>query len=395
MKDSSFLIILEYIPSFNLIELTGKVDYLLDEANSFSRTNLIELGRILAFNIFINNQSDFSVSEKHHIPKKPNNLSFINLENLLNEIYLEKLIPDTNFKSKRNNFDFNILTNEIYLINSKCNCLEANNKDNLSKISEYLNDLNDLFNSIFSELKLVLLKKGFTHNASDESFMIDNTENNIFIDNKFLNNIRIEFKSKLNYHLTNKSIFYMLMGMIILINDVCSVDLKDLDKILYFVENKSIRKDDHFNFFAKKFKDLNIDYFKYMISLFQDLRGKFVEIFDWIEDVSMGLYSIKFSYGLEEILNYQENLLFDLIPENKNNEGNKNFEELKNNKIEINSNKVNNKNDYQLDPISTKMSIEENQKRNFFTDVQNGIYDYMDITNDMIMEKIKIENSEK
>jgi len=400
---------MEYIPSFNLSALSNKACFLFSEANENSRKNFIELGRILAYNIFINNQNEFS--ELDYFPNvKPKNLNFINFDNILVEVDMEKLIPNTNFKKEihksfnkeninNNNYEFqsDFIKDSFYSLNSKCYCLDAGNKDKLENLSAFLNDLNALLDSVFSDLK-VLVKKGFDGSNIEEKENNNSDKNkNIFLslyDNKFINNLRKTFIHNLNFQISNKNILHLLMGMIILMEDICNINLNDIQKIYEFVRNKSIRKDTEDKYFTENMNEISLDYFKYLLNFFKQIKEKNSEVFEWIGNVSMGLYSIKFSYALDETIKAQESLLIDLIPESKVNEL------IKDNNYRINNNP--NETNITQKQTTTKVDIndknertidieKDQQQKNFLTDVHNGIYEYLDLTKEMIMEKIKID----
>lgn len=419
-KHSPFLLIVKYTPSLSFSELGNKTNFLFSEENFISRNICIELGRILGFNIFINNKNRNSQCQiDNNLFFNLRSLNFLNFDDILFEVDLDKLIPNTNFKknskAESNNMDLNLninninqmLTGKIFLINSITETLDSNNKERLHKVSEYLNQLEALFDSLFSRLKSILLKKGLSTNTK-----IDEAEENqkfYFSDIPFINEMNDSIKSKFNFTLSNKNIFHILIGLSVMIQDISEVDLKVIEKISDFVLNKSIRKDTEENTFAINCRKICIDYFKYMINFFKQTKEKFTEIFEWNENVSMGLYSIKFSSGLEELFKRQEGFLTDLqiqnnanINKNDNNIINNNSSNAVKNNNQNNNNANSLKNSAAIENSNTKnfnnnSIINENDnliKRNFLIDVHNGVYDYYDLTNDMIMERIKVNNNE-
>lgn len=433
LKPFPFILLMEYIPSLNLYELGQKTTECFKDDHHNSRNYFIKLGRIILFNIFSNNPNcnNFQfLSEKiisNHVK------TFLNPDNILFEVILDELIPNTNFKElfthniKNNSLDLDteirketnnyIFKNSICLLNPAFDFLDSENKENLTNIGDYLNYLSTLFEKILSDMNFILLKKGYF--LEDENKYNDclqskndipnsrvelnnstfnNKEFSSLFSNKLIFNIKQIFQKRCGWQLTNKNIFYIYMGMIVLINDINEIDIEDIKKIIDFVKTKSIRRDDEKKSFSTSEKSISLSYFRYIINFFKKLKIDNKEIFEWVEDVSLGIYNYKFSKGIHHLLKTQEEFLTEF------NNGNINFNhdmykmndfkekpKLKENNKDISS--LETRAIKENDKMQNNIVNDKNPIKNFLTDVKNGVYEYVELTNDMIMERKKIDDS--
>jgi len=363
LDDKLFILLLEYIPSLNLFDFVNGRSHLIfsEKSNYRSREIFISIGRILAMDIFLNNSD--------RIPFIWNKTG--NLENLLFRVDPDSVLPNCDFKDSKY---LDIFIQNAIAFNTKVFSLDPHDRLDLKKLGEYLIVLSEFFKEFFYEIKNLIFD-GINIDSMD--FKVFNKLSEVFIN------------STGGYLISNQNIFHLSIGLITMLDDITIVKIEDVDNAVNFVKHKAI-SEDWGDSYKTKAKNLSVDYFKYLINYFKQLKSENEEIYAWVGDVTQGIYSTDFSSNVFKELQYHEKN--KLIKSNKipipsfGNKSNPNQIENKFSSLEKYSNQNQN---YEKTVDYDDFNYNINDKKKFRNDVHNGVYDLMNIDDKMVLQVVK------
>jgi hypothetical protein len=356
IKERPFLLIYEYVPNLILYDFgISRADMIFKEQNFKSREIFMSIGKILAVDVLFNNYDRLPWLWDN--PGNPNNLLF--------RVNMDLLPPNSDFKDHK---FLDIFIENAVAIDTKPICLDPIDKVQLKKLGEYLNTLAENLKEFFYEMKNLMI-----FGKRIDSF-----------DFKCFNKLSEFFNNSCGRLLTSLNSFHMSLGFIITLSDIIKINFEDLQILITYVQKSAINKD-WADVYKNNAKLLNMDYFKYIINFFKQLKEENEEIFNWVEDITQGYYSTNFKLNLtnllavQDILKYKKPMPTDKVKVDKPEKPEENKD-----KIEIDFDDFN---------------MNKNDKKKFKNDVHNGIYDIYNIDDSMILEIKKREyllpNSDK
>ena len=347
-----------------------------------------------------------------------------NVDNFLYKVNLDLLTPNANFKDMS---FLDIYIESVVAIDSKPICLDPQDRVALKNLGDYLNRLSEILKLFYYEMKNIII---IGKNVETFEF-------------RSMSKIQIIFKDTCNYLLQGINMFHISEGFIIMMKDIVEIELNDLIKIINFVKNEAISRD-WGDVYKNNTKNINIDYFKYILNFLKQIKEENEDIFNWVQDMTMGLYNCDFKKNLESILQFQKkmkyqqnddkkknadekgdnsdnnakklainsrvskkktgeksdnsddnaNKVINNVRVSKNNSNQKNLnnpiKNEKNNPIITDKNKLNyiNKN-FDQDDDAVNFKKEDNIK--IKNDIHNGVFDIMPLDNSLVMETRKRE----
>ena len=387
VKSRPFVILYEYIPSLSLFELgENRSHILLRDKNFKSRELMINIGKILGLDIFLNNSKRLPFVWLNN--GDPNNIIF--------KVIMNLLTPGTNFKDNK---IIEIFLEDVYCLDTYPCILDPNDKVMLRNLGDYLNSLGEFFKLMCYEFKSICI-----YGKDIESFQFHSFDKLIAM-----------FKNSTNYTLSPENLFHIAMGILIMINTILDIDMESFDKLIKYASKDAISKDwaDNFKQYAQTIKS---EYFVYMMDFFKKVKDDNDQIFAWIEEITFGIYQSKPQEEIIKILKRHKKFRYDYedLKKKKEDEENSNItksKSRKNKKSEDEKTEKTEKTDKsQEDGENSKAKILERDGfgpvgpqhkgkkniRDFFNfnkddnlvfknDVHNGVYEIAEITGDMVM----------
>jgi hypothetical protein len=347
VKSKPFVIVYNYYPSLTLFDFgKNRSKILLNEKNFKSRELMIKIGEILTLDIFLNNN---------------NRLPFVwlnngNPNNILFKINLDMLPPNCDFK---NSNYIDIYINDIFTIDTLPYILDPLDKVLLKNLGEYLNSLNEFFKLLCFEFKSIVINgkdlDTFTFHCFDKLISL--------------------FKNSTGYTLSTINLFHISMGMLIMINNIIKIDLDPIETLINYIQTESIGRD-YADDYVTSANSIKLDYFKYLLDFFKQIKDDNDQIFDWIDNTTFGLYEI----------NEDGKTIVDKIIENQ-----KKLKVVKSDLNELNKSKVQSEMNKVIEFNEQKVpedffNYNKNDMKKFGNDVHNGVYDVFDIDNDLVLE---------
>ena len=391
VKSRPFVLIYEYIPSLSLFELgTNRTQILLRDKNFKSRELMINIGKILGLDIFLNNSKRMPFVWLNN--GDPNNIIF--------KVIMSLLTPGTDFKDHKM---IEIFLEDVYCLDTYPCILDPNDKVMLRNLGDYLNSLGEFFKLMCYEFKSICI-----YGKDIESFQFHSFDKLIAM-----------FKNSTNYTLSPENLFHIAMGILIMINTILDIDMESFEKLIKYVTKDAISKDwaDNYKQYAQTIKT---EYFVYMMDFFKKIKDDNDQIFAWIDEITFGIYQSKPQEEILKVVKKHKRFRYD-------------YEELKKKKEEEESSEViksksrtkrkseeekTEKSQQSQNQEQSQIQEEDNSKgkilerdgfgpvgpqhkgkqniRDFFNfnkddnmifknDVHNGVYEIADITGDMIM----------
>ena len=391
VKSRPFVLIYEYIPSLSLFELgTNRTQILLRDKNFKSRELMINIGKILGLDIFLNNSKRMPFVWLNN--GDPNNIIF--------KVIMSLLTPGTDFKDHKM---IEIFLEDVYCLDTYPCILDPNDKVMLRNLGDYLNSLGEFFKLMCYEFKSICI-----YGKDIESFQFHSFDKLIAM-----------FKNSTNYTLSPENLFHIAMGILIMINTILDIDMESFEKLIKYVTKDAISKDwaDNYKQYAQTIKT---EYFVYMMDFFKKIKDDNDQIFAWIDEITFGIYQSKpqeeilkvvkkhkrFRYDYEELKKKKEEEESSEVIKSKSRTKRKSEEEkteksqqsqnLEQSQIQGEDNskgKILERDGF--GPVGPQHKGKQNI-RDFFNfnkddnmifknDVHNGVYEIADITGDMIM----------
>ncbi len=255
-----------------------------------------------------------------------------------------------------------IYIENIVAIDTKPICLDPQDRVALKNLGDYLNRLSEIFKLFFYEMKNIMLI-----GKQVETFEFRSMEK-----------IQTLFKDSCNYQLQGINIFHIGEGLIIMIRDIVELELSDILSVIDIVKNKMIKRD-WADVYKSNTKNMNIEYFKYILNFLKQTKEENEDIFTWVQDMTLGLYSCDFIKNLKEVLDFEQKMRYDpqpVVPETKNSEDKKKE-----------TTKSEDKKENEFDVINYK----KEDKIKIKNDVHNGVFDIMPLDEDMVLDRRKKE----
>ena len=134
VKARPFVLIYEYVPSLSLFELgENRSHILLRDKNFKSRELMINIGKILGLDIFLNNSKRLPFVWLNN--GDPNNIIF--------KVIMSLLVPGSDFKDQKM---IELFLSDVYCLDTFPNILDPNDKVMLRNLGDYLNSLQEFLN---------------------------------------------------------------------------------------------------------------------------------------------------------------------------------------------------------------------------------------------------------
>lgn len=251
-----------------------------------------------------------------------------------------------------------IYIESVVAIDTKPICLDPQDRVALKNLGEYLNRLAEVFKLFFYEMKNVML---IGKNVETFEF-------------RSLFKIQTMFKDSCNYSLQGINLFHISLGFIVMMRDIVDIELNDIANLIDIVKNKTIKKD-WGDVYKSNTKNINLDYFKYILNYLKQTKEENEDIFNWVQDMTLGLYNCEFKKNLKEIIEFEQKMKYEEPPV-------KPPEEKKTTPKEEEKVK-------EPEPDLINFKKEDNIK--IINDVHNGIADLMPLDDGMVLEKRKRE----
>ena len=384
VKTRPFVLLYEYIPCLSLFELgENRSHILLRDKNFKSRELMINIGKILGLDIFLNNSKRLPFVWLNN--GDPNNIVF--------KVIMNLLTPGTNFKDNK---IIEIFIEDVYCVDTFPCVLDPNDKVMLRNLGDYLNSLGEFFKIMCYDFKSVCI-----YGKDIESFQF-----------KSFDKLKAMFKNSTNYNLSPENLFHITMGILIMINTILDIDMESFEKLIKYCSKDAISQDwaDSFKQYSQTIKT---EYFVHIMDFFKKIKEDNDQIFSWIDEITMGFYQTKpqddilrilkrhkkYRYDYEELKKKKEDEESSNITKSKSRK--KKGEDEKTEKTEKSggSKDLDNK-AYILErdgfgPVGPQhkgkknirdfFNFNKNDNVIFKNDVHNGVYDIADITGDMIM----------
>ena len=384
VKTRPFVIVYEYIPSLSLFELgENRSHILLRDKNFKSRELMINIGKILGLDIFLNNSKRLPFVWLNN--GDPNNIIFKVIKGLLT--------PGSDFKDHK---IIEIFLEDVYCLDTLPCILDPNDKVMLRNLGDYLNSLGEFFKLMCYEFKSICI-----YGKDLESFQFNSFDKLIAM-----------FKNSTNYTLSPENLFHIAMGILIMINTILDIDMESFEKLIKYCSKDAISKD-----WANNFKEyaqtIKTEYFVYMMDFFKKIKDDNDQIFSWIEEITFGIYQTKpqddilklikrhkkYRYDYEELKKKKEDEESSNITKSKSRKNIKKLEDEKTEKTDKSQEGDDSKamilERDGFGPVGPQHKGKKNI-RDFFNfnkddnmifknDVHNGVYEIADITGDMIM----------
>jgi len=264
VRPRPFVLIYEYIPSLSLFELgANRSQILLRDKNFKSRELMINIGKILGLDIFLNNSKRLPFVWLNN--GDPNNIIF--------KVIMGLLTPGVDFKDQK---IIEIFLEDVYCLDTYPCVLDPNDKVMLRNLGDYLNSLGEFFKLMCYEFKSICI-----YGKDIESFQFHSFDKLIAM-----------FKNSTDYTLSSENLFHIAMGILIMINTILDIDMESFEKLIKYVTKDAISKDwaDNYKQYAQTIKT---EYFVYMMDFFKKIKDDNDQIFAWIDEITFGIYQSK------------------------------------------------------------------------------------------------------
>jgi hypothetical protein len=339
IKERNFLLLIEYVPSLLLYDFgVSRAEILLTELNFKSRSLFMNLGEILAVNIFLNNSSS--------IPFLWNNQG--NPNKILFRMNLDNLPVNVDFKDQ-NNLD--IYLEKAICIDIKPMCMDPSNKKDLKDLGDYLNILSTQLKEFFYEMKMLMI---YGNNIEPFEF-------------KCFTQLVEFFRNSCGIIISSYNLFHFSMGLITMLQNIINIRKESLSDLIKFVQKEAIFKD-WGDIYKQNANRLLPNYFNYLLDYLKQFKEENEEIFEWVNDATADTRKVDFNLRYKEVVKSQKDLVYNIL---KNNREEVLIDEKKNLQKEDNR---------EVEP--NEFNFNRNDKKKFENDVRNGIYDIFDIDND-------------
>ena len=389
VRPRPFVLIYEYIPSLSLFELgTNRSQILLRDKNFKSRELMINIGKILGLDIFLNNSKRLPFVWLNN--GDPNNIIF--------KVIMNLLTPGVDFKDQK---IIEIFLEDVYCLDTYPCVLDPNDKVMLRNLGDYLNSLGEFFKLMCYEFKSICI-----YGKDIESFQFHSFDKLISM-----------FKNSTNYTLSSENLFHIAMGILIMINTILDIDMESFEKLIKYVTKDAISKDwaDNYKQYAQTIKT---EYFVYMMDFFKKIKDDNDQIFAWIDEITFGIYQSKPQEEIIKVVKKHKKFRYDYedLKKKKEEEESENVIKSKSKKKKTTSeeDEKTEKSQQPQGQIQGGESMEgmilerdgfgpygpqykgKKNIRDFFNfnkddnmifknDVHNGVYEIAEITGDMIM----------
>ena len=383
VKPRPFVILYEYIPSLSLFELgENRSHILLRDKNFKSRELMINIGKILGLDIFLNNSKRLPFVWLNN--GDPNNIVF--------KVIMSLLAPGADFKDNK---IIEIFIEDVYCLDTYPCILDPNDKVMLKNLGDYLNSLGEFFKLMCYEFKSICI-----YGKDIESFQFHSFDKLIAM-----------FKNSTNYTLSSENLFHIAMGILIMINTILDIDMESFEKLIKYASKDAISQDwaDNFKQYAQTIKK---EYFVYMMEFFKKIKDDNDQIFAWIDEITFGFYQSNPQENIINVLKRHKRYRYDYeeLKKKKEDEESSNITKSKSKKKKSEDDKTEKTEKSDKDGDNIKGMILERDGfgpvgpqhkgkkniRDFFNfnkddnmifknDVHNGVYEIAEITGDMIM----------
>ena len=389
VRPRPFVLIYEYIPSLSLFELgANRSQILLRDKNFKSRELMINIGKILGLDIFLNNSKRLPFVWLNN--GDPNNIIF--------KVIMSLLTPGVDFKDQK---IIEIFLEDVYCLDTYPCVLDPNDKVMLRNLGDYLNSLGEFFKLMCYEFKSICI-----YGKDIESFQFHSFDKLIAM-----------FKNSTNYTLSSENLFHIAMGILIMINTILDIDMESFEKLIKYVTKDAISKDwaDNYKQYAQTIKT---EYFVYIMDFFKKIKDDNDQIFAWIDEITFGIYQSKPQEEIIKVVKKHKKFRYDYedLKKKKEEEESENVIKSKSKKKKTTSeeDEKTEKSQQSKGQIQGGESMEgmilerdgfgpygpqykgKKNHRDFFNfnkddnmifknDVHNGVYEIAEITGDMIM----------
>ena len=187
-----------------------------------------------------------------------------------------------------------IYIESVVAIDTKPICLDPQDRVALKNLGDYLNRLSEIFKLFFNEMKTIMLI-----GKSVETFEF-----------RSMDRIQILFKDSCNYQLQGINMFHIGEGLIIMMKDIVEIDLSDISLVIDIVKHKIIKRD-WADVYKSNTKNMNIEYFKYILNFLKQVKEENEDIFTWVQDITLGMYGCEFKKNLKEIIDFEQKMRFE------------------------------------------------------------------------------------
>lgn len=255
-----------------------------------------------------------------------------------------------------------IYIESVVAIDTKPICLDPQDRVALKNLGDYLNRLSEIFKLFFNEMKNIMLI-----GKSVETFEF-----------RSMDRIQILFKDSCNYQLQGINMFHIGEGLIIMMKDIVEIDLSDISLVIDIVKHKIIKRD-WADVYKSNTKNMNMEYFKYILNFLKQVKEENEDIFTWVQDITLGMYGCEFKKNLKEIIDFEQKMRFE--PESMVTDTKSSVEK----KIDKNEFEENKENEYDV------INYKKEDKIKIKNDVHNGVFDIMPLDEDMVLDRRKKE----
>ena len=282
VKSRPFVILYEYIPSLSLFELgDNRSHILLRDKNFKSRELMINIGKILGLDIFLNNSKRLPFVWLNN--GDPNNVVF--------KVIMSLLAPGADFKDHK---IIEIFIEDVYCLDSYPCILDPNDKVMLRNLGDYLNSLGEFFKLMCYEFKSICI-----YGKDIESFQFHSFDKLIAM-----------FKNSTNYTFSPENLFHIAMGILIMINTILDIDMESFEKLIKYATKDAISQD-WANSYKQYAQTIKIEYFVYMMDFFKKIKDDNDQIFAWIDEITFGIYQSKPQDEILKVLKRHKRFRYD------------------------------------------------------------------------------------
>lgn len=264
--ENPFILLYEYQAIVTFLDMT------IIKSNKFlhstrcerGREIMISIGKIIGIEIFTNSDCKFPFLYNH--PGFPSLVGLV--------IDKKAIKPDYDFKKKTS---IDIYFNDIPLgiLNAKSETYTAKDKIQLKHLSDYRNTLEKTLKQLLYEMKTII-----AYGNNIESFNF-----------KSMSNLVNFFKNSCEYELSSENCFHISLGIIIMLDDFCNVNISNIESLIIYIKEESIYKD-FGDVFRRSASSLSFDFIKYIRKTISDIKDENEDVFKWVKEVSFEVYNL-------------------------------------------------------------------------------------------------------
>lgn len=351
MRDFPFMLLYEYIPNISIFELgQNRANILLNEGNFKSRDIMMSIGKIICFDMLINDN---------------NRIPFVwlnngNPNNIILSVVIEMLQPNTRFKNEN---VIEIFLDNVVALDTCPNILNPENGCDAQQLGEYINQITESLKLVAFELKNIIIYGKELSTTDFRSF----------------EKLTLMIKNSTGYDLTPKNKYDVALGLFIMMNQITEYGIDPINALIKYVRNEAI-SNDWANIYVQSANKINSDYFKHILDLFNKIKDDNDQIFDWINNNTFHIYEINVYDQANAVIKKQSELKYSkqILNEDEDNQDPKKKKKKKkkgDDIIEVKPEKV-----------TDFFNYNPNDKLPFINDVHNGFYEIFNFSNDLAFE---------